>query len=876
MVQQDTARVHESALRATSRSLSAIVDALPRAKDFLGNVRPSGGDSVHASIMAAFERGGMEHVRGERRLHLLGIAGADLAGDLRLEDVGAGLSDLADACIAAALLEAEAPESLGVIAMGKLGARELNYVSDIDVMFVSDGDPQPAAAAAARVLEVLNAVTPQGRAYLVDPNLRPEGRSGVLTRSLDSYLEYYRRWARPWEFQALIKARPAAGNHFVGRLLVDETRTLVYPSSIPPERVAAVRSIKERVESQARRSRTRGMHASNVKLDPGGIRDIEFCIQLLQLVHGGLDETVRCPATLEAARALAAGGYLADDDEAGLSVAYRWLRAVEHRLQLMNERREVRLPQRRSDQAVLAHAMGFGDSPTSSAYERFETAHRKVLIDVRSRFEKLFYRPMIESLSDPGAGRLSPEALSERLRLLGFRDTKRAAQTLHGLVSGTSRKSRLFRVLAPPFMRTLASTPLPDVGLLSFLNLGEALGQRLDVLNALRDNPPGLHLLALVLGSGRVLGEMLSHVPEQLASIAEQRITLPEGGREQLVHDATASLLWREPKGRLDGLRRYKRRRLLEIMVADISGVADARATGDALTALAEACIAAGLDEEALPFAVIAMGKLGGRELAYSSDIDVMFIHDGDSREAEKLAERLLAALGEVTVEGRVFAVDAGLRPEGRAGPLSRSLASYEKYYARWAKPWEYLALIKARYAAGNLDLATKLLEMASARAFPSQVDRGSFDEIRHLKARMERERIPRGTSARHNLKFGPGGMTDLEFACQLVQHAHGHDHPELRVTSTWDAVEAAARAGLIPQESARRMLEAYEFLYNLRNRMFLMSGLSRDGLPSKPEELEALGVAMGFKDQPRQRLEEHYLKVTRRARAVAEPLIYE
>lgn len=877
MVLEKNARVRESAVRAVSRSLTTLLDSLPRARDFLAGGWSPDRDAMHTQILAAREDGGMELVRAERRLLLLGIAGADLTGELQLEEVGPALADLADACIGAALLQAQAPASLGVIAMGKLGARELNYVSDIDVMFVSEDDPREAASAATRTIEALSAVTPQGRAYLVDVNLRPEGRSGALTRTLESYLEYYRRWAQPWEFQALIKARALGGKDAVGQQLVDETRALVYPSSIPVERIAAVRSIKERVESQARRARARGTGSrpSDVKLDWGGIRDIEFCVQLLQLVHGGLDESVRSGATLDAARALAAGGYLAEEDEAGLSVAYRWLRAIEHRLQLRNERRVVRLPQKEREKEILAHAMGYEDSPTSWAYERFEAAHHRVLLDVRSRFEKLFYRPMIESLSEPGAGRLSPAALSERLRLLGFRDTKRAAQTLHGLVSGTSRKAKLFRVLAPPFMRSLASTPLPDVGLLSFLSLGDALGERLDVLGALRDNPPGLHLLAHVLGSGRVAGEMLGHVPEQLALIADQRITFPQGGRERLIKEAAASLNWREPERRWDGLRRYKRRRLLEIMIADIIGEADARTTGAALTELAEACIAAALGDEHPPFAVIAMGKLGGRELGYSSDIDVMFVHDGDFRMAESLAERLLGTLGEVTAEGRVFAVDAGLRPEGKAGPLTRSLVSYEKYFERWAKPWEFLALVKARYVAGDRELAESLLRTIPAYAFPSRLENRSIDEIRHLKARMERELIPRGTSARYNLKFGPGGMTDVEFACQIIQIAHGHDHSELRVSSTWESLHAARSARLVSEESASRLQETYEFLYSLRNRMFLMSGLSRDTLPTKPEELEALGVAMGFKDQPRQRLEEHYLRLTRRARKVAEPLIY-
>src|SRR5918999_4096059 len=266
--------------------------------------------------------------------------------------------------------------------------------------------------------------------------------------------------------------------------------------------------MKERVEEHTQRSarRSKDNEGADVKLGPGGIRDIEFSVQLLQLVHGGTDPSVRSASTVDALQALVQEGYVAEDDGAGLSVAYRWLRNIEHRLQLWQERQVHVLPRDEESLTRIARSMGFQDSPSASARERFESAHRAVLADVRGRFEKLFYRPMIEALAAAPGARLSEDALRDRLRVLGFRDVDRAARTLSSLVAGTSRRAKLFRVLTPAFLRFLSATPRPDQGLLSFLLLGEALQDRVDALNAFRDNPPGLYLLAQVLGSGKLLG----------------------------------------------------------------------------------------------------------------------------------------------------------------------------------------------------------------------------------------------------------------------------------------------------------------------------------------------------------------------------------
>jgi glutamate-ammonia-ligase adenylyltransferase len=867
-------------LRLASRSLTDLAERDARARALIDDSLLPEREGYEKIIRDACVADGLAGLRIEKRRRLLQIAVNDLSGQATLERVGKALSDLADACLAAALDLVGAPRELCVIAMGKLGGCELNYASDIDIVFVADGDAAMAVSAAEALLESLQGFAPEGQAYRVDVDLRPEGRSGALVRSYDGYLEYYRRWAQPWEFQALIKARPAAGQILVGRDLLRDVEDLIYPSAVSSERIASIRSMKERLERHVaqRALRGRSVESEDVKLGPGGIRDIEFSIQLLQLVHGGADPSVRSANTLDALSALLDGGYIAEDDGASLSSAYRWLRTVEHRLQLWGERQVHRLPAGNDDRARIARVLGFQDSPSASAIDRFEQRHKAVLSDVRSRFEKLFYRPMIESLAEASPHPLSAAAIKERLRVLGFRDVDRSARTLSELVSGTSRRARLFRLLLPAMLRFLASSPVPDEGLFSFLRLGESLHERIDALGALRDNPAGLAFLARVLGSGRLIGDVLAHVPDEISVIAQgaDRTRLPpEDDRKRLVHEATVSLGWRQPERRLDGLRRFKRRAMLEIVLDDLSGTLDDDGVGIALAHLADACLEAALIDSGEEFAVIGMGKLGGRELNYASDIDVMFVHDDDPSHAEKLAESLLKSIGEVTREGSAFQIDARLRPEGTSGPLARSLRSFLEYYERWARPWQHQALLKARGAAGSEALGRELVERTRRWAWPERLEPEALAEIRHLKARMEKERIPRGTEPRRNFKLGPGGASDIEFSAQILQIMHAHRHEALRVPGTVEAIEGARNVELISPDDADQLLHAYRFIARLRNRLFFMAGKPVDALPVQPERLEALGIAMGYEEQPRQELEEQYLRITRRTRKVCERLIY-
>jgi glutamate-ammonia-ligase adenylyltransferase len=868
---------HEARAAALSKASSSLADFV--AGDALALevlAEPGLPDDVMLPLQAAWDSGGAAGLRLERRRRLAQIAALDLTGEISLPQAAAGLADLAAACLQVVL--GDRSEGFSVIGMGKLGGRELNYSSDIDLMFVSELEQAQATALAESLTQTLGGFSPEGQAYRIDLNLRPEGRSGALVRSLDSFVEYYKRWAKPWEFQALLKARPVAGDIKLGAALIDAVTPLIFPDDISEERVIETRRMKERVEGHAAQSAKRAKVAEgfDVKLGPGGIRDIEFSLQLLQLVHGSADPSVRGGNTLQVLDALVDGGYVARDDGAALGEAYLWLRTVEHRLQIWQERQVHVLPGGDAELDRVARVMGFDADAEMSAGERFLTAHNKVLGGVRSRFEKLFYRPMIEALSEAGrwtgdGARLSREAISDRLRLLNFRDAGRAARTLEGLLTGTSRRAKLYRLLTPVFLRFLAATPAPDAGLLHFLRLGEG---RLEGLGTLRDNPPGLALLARVLGSGRYLGEALVHLPDEVPYIAEAEVAYDKD-RKQLVHEAFASLGWRGPEGRLEGLRRFKRREAFRVAVADVAGEADAESVGASLSGIAEACLEAALEGRELPFAVIGMGKLGGRELGYSSDIDVMFVFNGDVPTGERTAEDLMRAIGEVTPEGQAFRIDAGLRPEGKSGPLARSMDAYREYYARWSKPWEHQALLKARVVAGDAELGREFLDATWDFKYPERLGDASMKEIRHLKARMERERIPKGVDPRRHMKMGPGGMADIEFAAQVLQLRYARSIEYLQVHGTLEALAGARFAELLSEDDAHRAMDAYRFYMNLRNRLFMLNGKPVDALPVKPEELEALGIAMGFAEQPRQELDETFLKHMRRARKVCERIIY-
>jgi glutamate-ammonia-ligase adenylyltransferase len=837
-------------------------------------------------------------LRRFKRRELLRVAARDLAGQVAVEQVAAELADLADACLEAALALAAAeaghhpsPMRLAVLGMGKLGGTELNYVSDIDVLFCHEplpgADPEAAARAAERlargVMRGLSAVTAEGTCFEVDANLRPEGRNGPLSRTLGSYQAYWDRWAQPWERQALIKVRPVAGDRELAERFRAEAAARVYPERLDPETVSAVRRMKARVETSAK---ARAGGDRQVKLGPGGLRDIEFAVQLLQLVHGRHDPALRSGSTLVALERLTAAGFVGRADAAQLAAAYRFLRLVEHRLQLANERRTHTIPAGEEARRWLARTLGYRDDPEASALERFEEDRRRHLAAVRGLHEKLFYRPLLEAFGAVPSG-LDPEQASERLAALGFANPERAMASLRALTSGLSRRATLLRAMLPVMLAWLAEAPDPDGGLAALRTLAETLGDRAAFYGMVRDNPAAAELLCAVLGTSRLLGDLLARHPELLTEMTDPPRLAAARDPAELITQASAIVARHpDPAAAWDGLRRFKRRELVRVAVRDLTSELPVAQVGAELSALAQACLAGGLlvamreaghGPPSVRLAVLAMGKLGGAELSYTSDLDVLFCHEPApgadpevaGRAADRVVRELLRGLSAVTPEGTCFKVDPNLRPEGRNGPLSRTLGSYQAYWDRWAQPWERQALIKVRPVAGDRELAERFRAEAAARVYAVPLDPGTVGEIRRMKARVESERLPAGADPKLHLKLGPGGLADVEWTVQLLQLRAGGAQPEVRVQSTLGASEALARVGALEPGEATWLADAYRLCLRIRNHAYLVAGRPVDSLPTDPVALERLARAMG--DPGRQRLLEDYRRATRRARRVVD-----
>ena len=874
------------ALACASRSLTnavvhdaALLTPLRDPEQFRAEVTTP---ELRARLSAAFENSndGVATLRRWKRRELLRIAARDLLGVADLPAVGRELAALADVSLDGALELADPRERVAVIGMGKLGGRELNYASDVDVLFVhepagSDRGEREADRVARAVLSAMSNPTPDGIVFRTDARLRPEGRAGALSRPPEGYRAYYERWGQAWEFQALLKSRPVAGDAPLGREFVELVQPFVWPEVLDADIVREVREMKARSEAEA--GRRRGAERE-VKRGPGGIRDVEFAVQLLQLVHGRQDPTIRSRTTLEALQQLVGGGYVENADAEQLATAYVFLRDVEHRLQLRDETQTHTVPIDPAARTLLARVLGYRDRPHAGALEAFDAdmvAHQTA---VRSIHERLFFAPLLDALT--GVGRLPEEAVEERLRAFGFVDAEHTRRALHELQHGFRRTSRVMHELLPVVLDWLSATPDPDLGLLQLRRLTEGPTRATALAATFRDTPAAAARACRVLGSSRIVGDALLRQPEVVLDLADDAFLAPRS-RDELVAVASETLAWRrDSAARRAGLRRFARREWLRIALRDVLGTATIHEVEREHTALAEACIEAALGalEPEVAFTVIGMGRLGGAELSYASDLDVMFLYDGrsaaDFEAAERVATQLVQELGSTTGEGLHFEVDLRLRPEGKHGMLARSLDGYRAYYEQWAQPWERQALLRARVVAGDAELGGRFVSLIEPFVFRDPFPEEDAREIRRVKARIERERMPPGEDPEFHLKLGRGGLTDVEFTVQLLQLVHGAAHPEVRDASTTRGLERLAAAGLLERDDADVLLAAYRLCERARNAAFLVTGRPNDALPAGPEGVRVARL-LGYLHRPLAELREDYRRVTRRARRVVDHIFY-
>jgi glutamate-ammonia-ligase adenylyltransferase len=855
------------AVACASRSLTNALVQDPSLVDVLRHLDEPMAD-LDASDPAALRRW--------KRRELLRIAAADLLGLTDFPTVGRRLADLADVCLGAALELSGEALPFTVIGMGKLGGRELNYASDVDVLFIHDGAGDDAERGARRILTIMSEPTADGVVFRTDADLRPEGRAGALSRTIDGYAAWYERWARPWEFQALLKARPVAGDPTLAERFLSLTRPFVWPDVLDPDAVREVRAMKARAEAEVQR---RGLSDRELKRGRGGIRDVEFAVQLLQLVHGREDRRVRSATTLEALAQLADGGYVEADDARQLSDAYIFLRTVEHRLQLRDEQQTHTLPAEAASRRLLARVLGYRDQPAVSALDAFETDQRRRQRVVRGIHERLFFAPILDTLA--GTGPLSPEAAEERLAAFGFVDADHTRRALRELTQGLTRTSRTLQQLLPVILDWLSGAPDPDLGLLQLRRLAEGPTRATALATTFRDRPGAAERACRVLGSSRIIGDALLRQPEVVELLGDDDWLVRERSPDELHQAALAALGWRQDtEARRAGLRRFKRRELLRVASRDVLGFAALDVTSRELASLADACVDAALQalRPTLPFAVIGMGRLGGRELSYSSDIDVLFVYDGaqpaDFEAASVTAAALVREISTTTAEGQTFRVDANLRPEGKEGPLARSLDGYRAYYERWALTWELQALLRARPVAGDVDLGNRFIALIEPFVYRDPFPEEAAREVRRIKARVERDRIPPGEDPRFHLKLGKGALTDIEFTVQLLQLQHGARDSSVRVAATIPALCALGAAGLLAADDVDVLAEAYAFCERARNACYLVTGRPTDSLPTGADAARVSRL-LGMLHRPEAALRDEFRRVTRRARRVVERVFY-
>jgi len=831
---------------------------------------------------------------GLRRLRLrevVRIAARDLAGLAPLPEVMADLSQLAAAALAGAVRFARRHlsarygdpmiETVGgarrecgfvVLGMGKLGGNELNFSSDIDLIYLYEtergmtegGEGKEAVTFHQyfiRLCEVItrliSEVTEDGFVFRVDLRLRPDGTRGELANSLRSAEIYYESWGQLWERAAMIKARPLAGDPWVGEGFLRTITPFVYRKYLDFTSIEEVKEMKDRIDLAAARNRK---HERDLKLGVGGIREIEFFVQAHQLIYGGKNPDLRRRGTVETLRALAGSGIISRRESQMLVGAYGFLRSLEHRIQVYQDRQTHVLPQKEGDLLRLARTMGLPDGPALLAEMDRNTGN------VRTVYDSLFRAPPGEAGPESSPAVLSvlyPESeeedIGDRLSALGFTDLPAARQNVAMLKDGPPfvrmpvRARRYLEKIAPLILSRVVRSPDPDLALHHMERFLAAVGARTMFYALLFENQKVIDVLVRLFGSSRFLSGFLLRHPELMDTFLRKDLALLVKTKFDLGKELGETLgACADFEQELDELRRFKNVETLRIGMNDLAGNLSLEEGMFQLSVLAEILLSfalalarretgkkfgaprvgggGGEDVEA-KFCVLGMGKLGAQELSYHSDLDIIFLYSGAGETAPvpgqdtsvfrkvsnheffaKVAQRLISILTTVTREGYVYHLDTRLRPSGNAGPLVSSLAAFERYHEQTARFWERQALLRCRFVAGDRDFGKQMEDAVSRFIFDRPLPPDAAVEIHRLRKRMETE-LGKERQDRRNLKVGRGGIVDVEFAVQYLQLVHGPDNRSLRSRSTLKALYELYRENVLSRDDFATMDEAYRFL---------------------------------------------------------------
>jgi glutamate-ammonia-ligase adenylyltransferase len=877
---------------------------------------------------------GSANLRAEYLRQLVSIMTFDVCASDPIDvqpKVSEALSDLAAAALEAALAVArhEVPGSeecrFTVIGMGKLGARELNYVSDVDLIYVvqrreNSGDHQSLLRVGSKLATVMQKVCQsvipgvnEPTLWQIDTALRPEGKDGPLVRTLESHQDYYEQWAQNWEFQALLKARAVAGDQALGESYQSMAQEFVWKASQRENFVYDCQQMRKRVEQLI----PVPLKDREIKLGKGGLRDVEFTVQMLQLVHGRMDKSLRAASTTQSLKALADGGYISRSQANRLGRDYGFERVLEHRQQMWSLKRTHLFPdlgegnvggiERKRDLnresldangelRRLARVFGLH---ADELVDRFDATRR----EVRKLHQDIYYRPMlpINAQLEEDEISLSPEAAQVRFASIGFQDPESAMRHVQVLTSGVSRAAKINKILLPAVLQWLGEGQNPDMGLLGWRMLEERFGSGNNYLGFLRDSPSAAQRLCHILANSRFLMDALGKSAESVTWLGDDA-KLGTRSRESLnIQTNSARLRFANDKeDYATSIRAMRRHEIERIGLGWMSGTLSENECLKGMTNVYDALLdsvlswaiqhvlnATKADSAAAEITLIAMGRYGGSEVNFSSDADVIAVYrpsDGhDDVTANAFARAVMeiarAVTGSaVTVEPKID-LDMDLRPEGKNGPLVRSLESCREYYSTWSSVWEHQALLRARYAAGDQQLAQDFLQdIANPVRYPrSEIGQSAVSEIRRLKARMEAERLPRSVRRDRHLKLGKGGLSDVEWTIQLLQLQHAGMYEELHTTQTIPALHALRNLGFIDERDATILEEGWTMCTNARNGNYLWSGRARqaDILPDDSYSLGGIAIYLGWDAHRGQLFENEILSQMRKCREVAERLFY-
>ena len=907
---------------STSQHLSDLLVLDAEAYDLLRMTegQPVKRDTLVAELAAEIdalddEAAVLAEIRRFKRRETLRIAYGDIIRQQRLQVVTEQISFLADACVEAALrfarrrLEtkrgvARRPDGRAarfvILGMGKLGGVELNYSSDIDLIFLYDGEGKTDGAhslgngeyfdrLARDVVRLLTEATVLGYVYRVDLRLRPQGEQGPLVPSVESAMRYYDVMGRTWERQAFVKARPVAGDLDLGREFLDYLEPWVYRRYLGLADITGIKALKRRIE---RRAASEGQDSRNVKTGRGGIRDIEFVIQFLQLLNGGDLPALRTGNTLEAMAQLEGVGCLTHQERQMLEEHYGFLRKIEHRLQIMFDLQTHLMPEDADELRKLALRLGYENNGNNRALVAFENDYETKTALNRRILDHLLHdafgddaetEPEVDLVLDPDP---PPARIAEVLGRHKFRDVRLAYKNLLALsvekirFLSTRRCRHFLAAIAPGLLAEIARTPDPDSTLVNLEKVSDSLGGKGVLWELFSFNPPSMKLYVELCASSPYLSGILISNPGMIDELMDSLVLnkLPKlAALREMLAEVSRGAEDLEPI-----LHTFKNTSQLRVGVRNILGKEDIQATMGALSDIAEACLERIILTEyqrlvekwgeptiaegpragrRCELVVLGMGKLGGRELNYHSDLDIIFLYEGEgqtaptrrSRRGEgtnnqhffgELGTRIIKVASRLGPYGKLYEIDPRLRPTGKSGSLSTSFGELERYFAEGAgQLWERQALCKARVVFGDEAAAEEAMRLVHVAAFGRPFEPADAVAIRDMRLRLE------ASTTAANLKRGPGGICDIDFLAQMLELRHGGANPQLQLPSTLSALAAMYKAGHLAHDDFEFLNASYRFLRTLEGRLRLMSTTARDDLPDDAMEVARLARGMGFAD---------------------------